>query len=172
MFHLCNHTLMMSEIDLSQKPDTLMQPSPRKGKSNRSWISFSIYLIIINLLLAWPLIYNVIFDWLTNYRQGNLLTAIRQGIIDISFLLPLVITDVLAVKSNMKKESPPWKIFMISLLIYNVTFFYLLNIALNQTAGTVAAVVMIPISFLILVFDTIVVLTYVSIRNLHREAQS
>ena len=83
-----------------------------------------------------------------------------------------MITDVLAVKSHMKKESPPWKILMISLLIYNVTFFYLLNIALNQTAGTVAAVVMIPISFLILVFDTIVVLTYVSIRNLHREAHS
>jgi hypothetical protein len=142
--------------------------SERK-KDNRSWISFSIFLIIINLLLAWPLIYNALFDFLTNYRQGSMLTGIRQGIIDISILLPLVITDILTVKSHMKKGPPPWKIFLISLLIYSITFFYLINIALNQTAGGVAAVVMVPVSFIILIFDAVVILIYMHVRNPHHK---
>jgi len=123
------------------------------------------------------MIYTFINDLLSfrhlDYALGYALAGIKQSIINISpYIVPLVITDAFAVIAYYKKKAPPWIIFLISLLIDNLTFFYLAVLALNGTEGAVAGLVIFPVTCILLVFDTVVISTYIHARSPHHEAQS
>ena len=131
---MCNHIFMNSD----------KEPIIKK-KSNHSWISFSILLIIVNLLF---------------------------GLIDLfTFLLPLAIIDFIAVRSYIKKRSPPWKAFLISLLALNVIFFLTAGWTYSQTAGGVAGFFLLPFELILLLIDSIAISSYIYMRLPHRRAK-
>ena len=113
------------------------EESHKKKKNNTTWTGFSIPLILLNLLL-----------FLVN---------------PLIFLLPLAPIDCIAVFSFWKKQSPPWIVFMLSLLAVNIIFFYFAGLTLNQTAGGVAGFFVLPIALVLLLIDSLAISTYIYI---------
>jgi hypothetical protein len=133
---------MISDTDLPHQPEILQQSPLMKRKSNRSWISFSILLIIINLLFIW------LFPFI--------------------FLLPFAIIDFIAVIYFIRKKPPPWIIFLILLFALNVIFFSLAGWALKQTSGGVAVIVIIPAALILLLIDLIAI--YIHLHSIRAKA--
>jgi hypothetical protein len=129
---------MSSDTDLSHQPGITSQQPLTEKKKNSSWKIFSTLLIILNLLFLF-----------LSY---------------ITFLLPLAIIDFIAISSYIKKQSPPWKVFLISLLVFNVIFFLGAVWTLNQSAGAVAGIIIIPAALILVLIDSIGILSYIYIR--------
>jgi hypothetical protein len=103
---------------------------------NNPWQKFSVLLIIVNLLCL----------WLYNNKS----------------LIPLTITDLIAIVAYNKKQSPPWIVLLLALLVLNIIFFGSIVLETNRgTAMGVAAIVLIPLSLFLVVIDFFAVLFFV-----------
>lgn len=130
---------MNINTDLPHQPATFQQPPLTEKKGDHSWKAFCILLVIYNLVFLWPS--------------------------PLTFLLPLAIIDFIAFSASKKNHSPPWKAFFISIFAANALFFLLAWWGLNQSAGGVAGIVIVPYGLLLLIIDCIALLTYDSTRD-------
>jgi hypothetical protein len=86
-------------------------------------------------------------------------------------LVFLAIMDYIAVSSYRKKRPPPWKIFFIPLVVVNVIFFSLASWGLSQSGGGVAAPLITVIALILLIIDSVAVLSYIHMHLTHRKAK-
>jgi hypothetical protein len=75
------------------------------------------------------------------------------------FLLALAIMDFITAIFYLRKQSPPWRVFLISLFTVTVLFFYLTGL---MTGGAgVGSFIIVPIAFTILIIDLTAILFYI-----------
>jgi hypothetical protein len=150
-----------SENDLPHQQETLQQPHLMKKKSNRSWIGFSILLLIFNFPFVAVSIAALISELRFWHGLRYMISGVIQSMISWCFyVIPLVVVDSITFRSYIKKQSPPWKVFFILLLAINVIFFTLAGWELNQTAGGVSGFVIIPLAYFLVILDLLTILLF------------
>ena len=86
-------------------------------------------------------------------------------------LLLIIIVDCLAVRSYYKLHSPPWKLYLITNVSFNVIFFSLAWIGLSQAGGGMGVPLIVPIALILMLFDILWISPYIYTRLHHRNAK-